>query len=150
MMEYQKISRSLRASSPTKGSRTSRSRKVLEREPGTCELLYHIFRISAPTIVSQLLLQCTYFINTVYAGGLNDHAKLAGVGVGVSILECFTLYILIGLNGAMEIQVAKAYGAEQFILCGVYLNRARIINTIVFVPLMVLMFFSGSILKALD
>ena len=68
--------------------------------------------IAAPTIISQLLLQFTYFINTVYAGQLNDKAKLAGVGVGVSIVEAFTLYILIGLNGAMETLVAQAYGAE--------------------------------------
>ena len=122
----------------------------MKREPGTWELHYHIFKIAAPTIISQLLLQLTYFINTVYAGHLNDEAKLAGVGVGVSIVECFTLYILIGLNGAMETLVAQAYGAEEFILCGVYLNRARLINTIVFVPLAVLMFFSGAILRALN
>ena len=84
----------------------------MKSEPGTWELHYHIFSIAAPTIISQLLLQLTYFINTVYAGRLNDEAKLAGVGVGVSILECFTLYILIGLNGAMETLVAQAYGAE--------------------------------------
>ena len=48
----------------------------------------------------------------MYAGQLNDKAKLAGVGVGVSIVEAFTLYILIGLNGAMETLVAQAYGAE--------------------------------------
>ena len=48
----------------------------------------------------------------VYAGQLNVEEKLAGVGVGTSLVESFTLYILIGLNGAMETLVAQAYGAE--------------------------------------
>ena len=94
-------------------------------------------------------MQLTYFINTVYAGKLNDDAKLAGLGLGTSLLECLTLYILMGMNGALETLVAQAYGADQLGLCGVYLNRARVINTIIFLPLMLILLFTKPILRAL-
>ena len=110
---------------------------------------WEIFRIGFPTIISCLFMQLTYFINTVYAGKLNDDAKLAGLGLGTSLLECLTLYIIMGMNGALETLVAQAYGADQLGLCGVYLNRARVISTIIFLPLMLVLLFTKPILGAL-
>ena len=110
---------------------------------------WEIFKIGFPTIVSCLFMQLTYFINTIYAGTLNDDAKLAGLGLGTSMLECLTLYIIMGMNGALETLVAQAYGADQLVLCGVYLNRARVINTALFIPLMVILLFTKPILGIL-
>ena len=45
--------------------------------------------------------------------------------------------------------VSQAYGAKQFKLCGVYLNRARLINTVVFILPIILMCFSRNILTFL-
>lgn len=61
-----------------------------------------IFRISFPTIITCAFMQLTYFINTIYAGKLQDAPLLAGLGLGTCLLESFTLYILIGMNGALE------------------------------------------------
>ena len=94
-------------------------------------------------------MQLTYFINTVYAGHLNDEAKLAGLGLGTCLLECLTLYIIMGMNGALETLVSQAYGANQLVLCGVYLNRARVINTILFIPLVSILLFTRQILTLL-
>ena len=94
-------------------------------------------------------MQLIYFINTVYAGKLNDPHKLAGLGLGTSVLECLTLYIIMGMNGALETLVAQAFGAGQLYLCGVYFNRARVINTVIFVPLLIILLFTKPILSAL-
>ena len=51
-------------------------------------------------------MQLIYFINTIYAGKLNDAHKLAGLGLGTSVLECLSLYIIMGMNGALETLVA--------------------------------------------
>ena len=53
------------------------------------------------------------------------------------------------MNGALETLVAQAYGAGQLQLCGVYLNRARVINTVIFVPLLIILLFTKPILMAL-
>ena len=80
--------------------------------PSFLQSQWEIFKIGFPTIISCFFMQMTYFINTVYAGSLNDDAKLAGLGLGTSLLECLTLYIIMGMNGALETLVAQAYGAQ--------------------------------------
>ena len=54
-----------------------------------------------------------------------------------------------GMNGALDTLVSQAYGAEQHVLCGVYLNRARLINTFIFIPLMGILLCSKYMLSAL-
>ena len=88
-------------------------------------------------------MQLTYFINTIYAGKLNDESKLAGLGLGTSLLECFTLYIIMGMNGALETLVAQAYGADQLVLCGVYLNRGTFILLAFYIPFALVPFIFG-------
>ena len=89
------------------------------------------------------------FVSVAYAGKLNDAHKLAGLGLGSSMLYCLNLYIIMGMNGALETLVAQAYGAGQLHLCGVYLNRARVINTVIFVPLLFILLFTKPILESL-
>ena len=74
---------------------------------------------------------------------------MAGVGLGQSLLWSLTLYIIMGMNGALETLVSQAFGANQLKLCGVYLNRARVINTAISLPLMGVMFFTKPILSVL-
>ena len=78
----------------------------------------------------------------MFAGRLDDSAKLAAVGLGTTLINVVCFDPLLGLNGALETLVAQAFGAKQLRLCGQYLNRGRLINTIVFIPLAILMCFS--------
>ena len=39
-----------------------------------------------------------------------------------------------GLNGALETLVSQAFGSNHFKQCGLLLNRGRIITTLVFLP----------------
>ena len=97
-------------------------------------------------MISCFFFQLTYFISAVYAGYLNDESKLAGVGLGICLLESLTFVIILGMNGALDSLVSQAYGANQLVLCGVYLNRARVINTILFIPLVSILLFTRQIL----
>ena len=100
-------------------------------------------------MVSCVFLYLTSVINTVYAGKLNNAAKLAGVGLGTTLINVICVVPLLGMNGAVETLVSQAYGAREYKLCGIYLNRGRIINTIIFIPLAILMLQSRQILTAL-
>ncbi len=81
-------------------------------------------------------------INIIFIGRLDDAAKLAGVGLGTTILNMLCFSILLGMNGALETLVSQAYGFGDIQLCGIYLNRSRLINTVVFIPLMLILFCS--------
>ena len=91
----------------------------------------------------------TGLANTIFAGRFNDAAKLAGVGLGTSAMCIICLAVVIGLNGALETLVSQAFGYGNLHLCGVYLNRARLIGTMVFIPVMVILLYSEAILLKL-
>ena len=65
------------------------------------------------------------------------------------LLSMFCRHVLAGVNCAQETLVSQAYGSGQLKLCGTYLNRGRVIMTVVYLPLVVLLSFSEDILVAL-
>ena len=75
-------------------------------EPSFLQCQWTIFKIGIPTIISCLFEQLTALVNIVYAGKLADETKLAGVGLGQSFIWCLTLYIIMGMNGALETLVS--------------------------------------------
>ena len=91
-------------------------------------------------------MQFTYFINMIYVGKMGDASKLAGLGLGNTVLWSVSLYVIMGMNGALETLASQAFGAKKLHLCGQYLNRAWVINTVILVPLFVLLCFSIPIL----
>ena len=36
---------------------------------------------------------------------------------------------------ALDTLISQAYGAKSYELCGVYLNRARFVTTVIFIPI---------------
>ena len=78
---------------------------------------------------------------------MGSAAKLAGVGLGTSWLNVLCFSILMGTNAAQETLTSQAWGANKHRLCGVYLNRGRIINTVIFIPQVLVLSFSYEILQ---
>ena len=62
-------------------------------------------------MISCVFLFLTFTVNTIFAGQLNDAAKLAGVGLGTTLLNILCFEILMGINGAIETLVSQAFGA---------------------------------------
>ena len=136
---------------PTAFSTPTRKARLLYQPREDHSLLtvtFNFLKISIPTIISCIFLELTFLINTVFAGGLNDASKLAGVGLGTVCVNIVCLQPIMGMNGAMETLVSQAYGAKQLRLCGTYLNRGRLINTVIFIPLIVILCFSRPILTS--
>ena len=84
----------------------SRNEEQEQQEFTFSECSWNFFKIAAPTITSCLFLQLTYFVNTVFAGRLDDSAKLAAVGLGTTLINVACFDPLLGLNGALETLVA--------------------------------------------
>ena len=69
--------------------------------------------------------------------------------MGNMILNLFGMGMFYGLNSALETLVSQAYGAKNLYLCGVYLQRGRVIITLFYIPIMMIFLSSGWALKAL-
>jgi len=66
--------------------------------------------------------------------------------MGTMLINVFCFALVMGLNGSIETFVARDYGREQWHLCGETLNRARIIVTLILVPIFIMFFWTDSIL----
>ena len=62
--------------------------------------------VAIPVIIQWNLSYCAVMINIMFASKMHDEAKLAGVGLGVTITHVFGLCPLVGLNVALETLVS--------------------------------------------
>ena len=74
-----------------------------------------------------LVLQETMLIMNVFIAGQLSPTILAGVGTGNTTIILLTQTFLQGFVNAMDQLATRAYGNNQLELCGVYLNRGRMI-----------------------
>jgi MATE family multidrug resistance protein len=54
-----------------------------------------------------------------------------------------------GLNGTLESKVGQSFGAQNYEMCGVWLNRGRAINTILMAPIIIMFISSAKILQGI-
>jgi len=55
--------------------------------------------------------------------------------MGNVCINMLGICIMVGFLGALDTLVSQAYGAKNYQLCGEYLNKARFVTTVAFVPL---------------
>ena len=84
--------------------------------------------------------------NLMFMGHLDNEDLIAGVGLAASTLNFIGMTIIKGLATAIDTLVSQAAGAGNMELCGVYLNRARFIMTMLFIPVSIFSFFVKDIL----
>ena len=67
--------------------------------------------------------------------------------MGNALIGSFCMAFCYGLNGTLESKISQAFGAEDYDECGHWLNRSRIINTLIMIPISILFMSSGYLLK---
>jgi len=92
-------------------------------------------KIAVPAVLTNLLGYITVLSNTIFAARMNDPVMLAVIGLANVCHTIMILSLLIGLNAAQETLTSQAYGRGDLKLCGVYLNRGRVILATFFIPL---------------
>ena len=84
----------------------------------------------------------------MFIGSLGDKVLIAAIGLGNIFQNMLAEATFCGLNGAFDTLFSQAFGAKDLTLCGRYLWRGRIINTFVFVVLLIPFWVSTSIFVA--
>jgi multidrug resistance protein, MATE family len=93
-----------------------------------------------------IFFQFVALTNIYFMGHLDDPDLLAGVGLGAMLLNVCCFAVSQGLNGTLETFVSQCYGAGELRMCGVYLNRARLIVSVVLLPVAITFLFADTIL----
>ena len=103
------------------------------------QCFWKITKISVPIILVGLAVQVgVTVINTFFIGNLNDANLLGGVGMGNMLINVGCFAVVFGLNGALETLVSQSFGAEKYEECGVFLNRGKLISTLILIPIFVI------------
>lgn len=78
-------------------------------------------------------------INTYFIGHLGNENQVAGAGMANMLNNIVARSVLYGVTDSLSTFISQSYGNHDYYMCGVYLNRARIlifiIYTIILLPL---------------
>ncbi len=102
-------------------------------------LLRDVLLISFPQIVCVFIAQFLSAINTSVIGHVGTADHVAGAGISVMTLQLTAFVVSLGLNNALNSMISQASGSGEYQICGLYLNRARVLVTAFFIMLSLLL-----------
>uniref|UniRef100_A0A0D9WQ00 Protein DETOXIFICATION n=1 Tax=Leersia perrieri TaxID=77586 RepID=A0A0D9WQ00_9ORYZ len=105
-------------------------------------------RLAGPIVAGALLRYVIQMISVMFVGHLGE-LPLAGASMASSFATVTGYSILLGMASALDTLCGQAFGAEHYHLLGIYKQRAMLLLTVVSVPLAVVWFYTGEILRLL-
>ncbi|MCD9560284.1 hypothetical protein HAX54_018806 [Datura stramonium] len=114
----------------------------------TCQESKKIWEIAGPSIFSRLAMFSLTVICQSFAGHLGNR-DLAAISIATTLFISITFGFLLGMASALETLCGQAYGAKQYPLLGVYLQRSWVVLFISSVVLLPLFVFAEPILELL-
>eukprot|EP00347_Sterkiella_histriomuscorum_P011508 403372185 len=99
------------------------------------DIIKDIMKVCVPATLTMFLYFSMEVIGAVFNGHLPEAEQIAGAGLCNMYCIILCLSFAIGLNSALSTLISQTFGTGNMYLCGVYLNRARVMATIVFIAL---------------
>ena len=96
-----------------------------------------ILENALPNIIIAIVIRLQETVNIIFLGKLEDSDLLAGMGIGLTMINLMGMSLVKGINMALETLVSQAAGAGNLELCGVYLNRGRFVMSMIFVVVII-------------
>ncbi|XP_040997454.1 protein DETOXIFICATION 27-like [Juglans microcarpa x Juglans regia] len=107
-----------------------------------------MWAIAGPSIFSRLAMFSMTVITQSFAGHLSD-LDLAAISIASTVIIAFTFGFLLGMASALETLCGQAYGAGQYHMLGIYLQRSWIVLFLFSLLLLPMFVFATPILKLL-
>ncbi|RXH83577.1 hypothetical protein DVH24_005830 [Malus domestica] len=104
--------------------------------------------LAGPLVSSNFLLFGMQVISVMYVGHLGELA-LAGASMATSFASVTGLSLIIGMGSALDTFCGQSYGAKQYHMLGIHLQRAMLVLGLVCIPLATVWFNAGHILTFL-
>ncbi|KAJ4973639.1 hypothetical protein NE237_006813 [Protea cynaroides] len=104
--------------------------------------------LAGPLISVTLLQFCLQMISIMFVGHLGELA-LAGASMATSFASVTGFSLLRGMASALETLCGQSYGAKQYHMLGIQMQRAMFVLILVSIPLSFIWAYTGNILVAL-
>ncbi|KAJ9563114.1 hypothetical protein OSB04_008274 [Centaurea solstitialis] len=106
---------------------------------------HSLFQLAGPAIISYVLSNLTSMSTQILCGHLGN-LQLAAASLGNNGVQLFAFGVMLGMGSAVETLCGQAYGAQQYEMLGVYLQRSTILLMLIAIPLTILYIFSNPLL----
>ncbi|XP_021909654.1 protein DETOXIFICATION 16-like [Carica papaya] len=101
--------------------------------------------LAGPLITSGILQFCLQVISVMFVGHLGELA-LSGASMATSFASVTGFSFLLGMACGLETLCGQSYGAKQYRMLGIHMQRAMIVLSIVSIPLAIIWANTRSIL----
>ncbi|EEF48574.1 protein DETOXIFICATION 27 isoform X2 [Ricinus communis] len=105
-----------------------------------------IWEIAGPSIFSRLAMFSMTVITQAFAGHLSD-INLAAISIATTVIIAVSFGFLLGMASALETLCGQAYGAKQYHILGLYMQRSWIVLFLCSILLLPMFLFATPILK---
>ncbi|XP_027093311.1 protein DETOXIFICATION 27 [Coffea arabica] len=105
-----------------------------------------IWQIAGPSSFARVAMFSLTVITQSFAGHLGNR-DLAAISIVTTVLISITFGFLLGMASALETLCGKAYGAKQYHMLGIYLQRSWVVLSISSIVLLPLFLFATPIIK---
>lgn len=107
-----------------------------------------LWHIVGPAIFSRITSFSMFIITQAFAGHLGD-LDLAAISIATNVIFGFDFGLLLGMASALETLCGQAYGAKNYRMLGIYLQRSWIVLFICCIILLPIFLLATPILKLL-
>ncbi|KAL7138214.1 hypothetical protein ABFS83_10G148700 [Erythranthe nasuta] len=113
-----------------------------------CDESKKIWRVALPSVISRVSWFGTIVVTQSFIGHISS-VDLAGFALVQTLLVRFVNGILIGMSSATETLCGQAFGAKQYHMMGIFLQRSWLVDFVTLTILLPLFIFGTSIFKLL-
>ncbi|RZC84760.1 hypothetical protein C5167_047546 [Papaver somniferum] len=107
-----------------------------------------LWYIAGPSIFSSLASFSMIIVTQAFAGHFGN-LELAAIALSMTVIIGFSFGVLMGMSSALETLCGQAYGAKQYHMIGIYMQRSLVVLTLCSILLLPLYVFTTPILKVL-
>ncbi|XP_022735458.1 protein DETOXIFICATION 16-like isoform X2 [Durio zibethinus] len=94
--------------------------------------------LAGPLIAVSLFQYCLQMISVMFVGHLGDQLALSGASMANSFATVTGFSLLLGMATALDTLCGQSYGAKQYFMLGIHMQRAMLILVIVSIPLAII------------
>ncbi|KAM6579528.1 hypothetical protein CsatA_003302 [Cannabis sativa] len=127
------------------GVNTTHLRKDLNKDDDIVAEVKQQLKLAGPLICVNLLTYSLQVISVMFVGHLGE-LSLAGASMATSFASVTGFSLLIGMGSALETFCGQSYGAKQYHMLGVHMQRGMVVLLAVSIPLAIIWFNAGQIL----
>ncbi|KAL6317482.1 hypothetical protein AAG906_030235 [Vitis piasezkii] len=105
-----------------------------------------MWKIAAPSIFSRLAMFSMTLLTQAFAGHLGD-LDLAAISIATTVIISISFGFLLGMASALETLCGQAYGAKQYHMLGIYMQRSWIVLFLCSILLLPMFVYAAPVLK---